>query len=93
MKKLSGEVNGRGKPIFCGSDGEWKDKLEKRLQTDDRIVLLALGNVKYEVLSYLNKRKDIEIVKLETRYMKKREKGTGVKVTVRRRMQAEPLQK
>jgi len=90
---LSGEVNGRGKPIFCGSDGEWKDKLEKRLQTDDRIVLLALGNVKYEVLSYLNKRKDIEIVKLETRYMKKREKGTGVKVTVRRRMQAEPLQK
>jgi hypothetical protein len=42
---------------------------------DDRIVLLALGNVKYEVLAYLNKRKDIEIVKLETRCMKKREKG------------------
>jgi len=87
------EIKGRGKPIFCGSDGEWKDKLEKCLQTDDRIVLLALGDVKYEVLSYLNKRKDIEIVKLETRFMKKREKGTGVKVTVRRRMQAEPLQK
>jgi hypothetical protein len=93
VKRLSGEVKGRGKPIFCGSDGEWKDKLEKCLQTDDRIVLLALGDVKYEVLAYLNKRKDIEIVKLETRYMKKREKGTGVKVTVRRRMQAEPLQK
>ena len=46
-----------------------------------------MGDVKYEVLAYLNKRKDIEIVKLETRYMKKREKGTGVKVTVRRRMQ------
>ena len=71
----------------------WKEQLEKRLQTDDRIVLLALGDVKYEVLSYLNKRKDIEIVKLETRFMKKREKGTGVKVAVRRRMQAEPLQK
>jgi len=56
-------------------------------------VLLALGEVKYEVLAYLNKRKDIEIVKLETRFMKKREKGTGVKVTVRRRMQAETLQK
>jgi hypothetical protein len=26
----------------------------------------APGNVKYEVLSYLNNRKDIEIVKLET---------------------------
>jgi hypothetical protein len=87
------EIRGKGKPIFCGSDGEWKEKLEKCLQADDRIVLLALGDVKYEVLSYLNKRKDIEIVKLETRYMKKREKGTGVKVTVRRRMQAEPLQK
>lgn len=49
--------------------------------------------MKYEVLSYLNKRKDIEIVKLETRYVKKREKGMGLKVTVRRRMQAEPLQK
>jgi len=79
--------------IFCGRDGKWKEQLEKRLQTDDRIVLLALGDVKYEVLSYLNKRKDIEIVKLETRFMKKREKGTGVKVAVRRRMQAEPLQK
>jgi len=87
------EIRGKGNPIFCGSDGEWKEKLEKCLQADDRIVLLALGDVKYEVLSYLNKRKDIEIVKLETRFMKKREKGMGVKVTVRRRMQAEPLQK
>jgi len=90
---LDEEVKGKGGPIFCGKDEKWKDKLEKCLQTDDRIVLLALGDVKYEVLSYLNKRKDIEIVKLETRFMKKREKGTGVKVTVRRCMQAEPLQK
>jgi hypothetical protein len=52
---------------LCGKDGKWKDKLEKCLQTDDRIVLLALGDVKYEVLSYLNQRKDIEILKLETR--------------------------
>jgi len=76
----------KGKPIFCGSGGEWKDKLEQRLQKDDEIVLLALGDVKYEVLSYLNKRKDIEIVKLETRFKKKREKGTGLKATVRRRI-------
>jgi hypothetical protein len=82
-----------GKPtgvlILCGKDGKWKDKLEKCLQTDYRIVLLALGDVKYEVLSYLNQRKDIEILKLETRYMKKREKGTGLKVTVRKRRQNE----
>jgi hypothetical protein len=90
---LSGEVKGKGKPVFCGKDGKWKDELEKRLPTDDEIVVLALGDVKYDVLKYLNKRKDIEIMKLETRYMKKREKGTGLKVTVRRRMQAEPLQK
>ena len=57
MKKLSGEVKGRGKPIFCGSDGEWKDKLEKCLQTDDRIVLLALGNVKYDVLKIVHFRR------------------------------------
>jgi len=90
---LSGEVNGRGKPIFCGSDGEWKDKLEKCLQTDDRIVLLALGDVKYEVLAYLNRRKDIEILKLETRYMKKLEKGTGLKAIVRSRSKPDNLQK
>ena len=89
---LGGESKpkGKGKPIFCGSDGEWKVELEQRLQKDDEIVLLALGNVKYEVLAYLNKRKDIEIVKLETRQMKKREKGTGLKATVRRRSSQAP---
>jgi len=82
---LSGEVKGKGKPVFCGKDGKWRDELEKRLSTDDEIVVLALGDVKYEVLAYLNNRKDIEILKLETRYMKKREKGTGLKATVRSR--------
>jgi hypothetical protein len=75
----------KGKPIFCGSGGEWKVELEQRLQKDAEIVLLALGDVKYEVLAYLNRRKDLEIVKLETRQMKKREKGTGLKAIVRRR--------
>ncbi|MFZ0965673.1 MAG: hypothetical protein WAN82_03495 [Candidatus Bathyarchaeia archaeon] len=83
----------KGKPIFCGSDGEWKVELEQRLQKDDEIVLLALGDVKYEVLSYLNKRKDIEILKLETRQMKKRDKGTGLKATVRSRRQQKPYSK
>jgi hypothetical protein len=75
----------KGKPIFCGSGDEWKVELEQRLQKDAEIVLLALGDVKYEVLAYLNKRKDIEILKLETRQMKKREKGTGLKAIVKRR--------
>jgi len=48
-------------------------------------VLLALGDVKYEVLAYLNKRKDIEILKLETRYIKKREKGLGLKLIIKRK--------
>jgi hypothetical protein len=76
-------VKSTGVPILCGRDGRWKDKLEECLQTDDRIVLLALGDVKYEVLAYLNKKKDIEVLKLETRYMKRREKGTGLKAIVR----------
>ena len=87
------EVKGKVGPIFCGEDEEWKDELEKRLRTDDQIVLLALGNVKYQLLSYLHKRKDIEIVKLEPRHMKKREKGTGLKITVRSRSKPDNLQK
>ena len=86
------EIRGKGKAIFCRSDGEWKDKLEKCLQTDDRIVLLALGDVKYEVLAYLNRRKDIEILKVETSQMKKRDKGTGLKTTVRSRSKPNNLQ-
>ena len=78
---------------MCGKDGKWKDKLEKCLQTDDRIVLLALGDVKYEVLAYLDRRKDIEIMKLETRQMKKRDKGTGLKAIVRSRSKPDNFQK
>jgi hypothetical protein len=85
------EIKGKGKPIFCGKDGKWKDELEKRLPTDDEIVVLALGDVKYEVLSYLNRRKDMEILRLETRYMKKREKGTGLKAIVRTRSKPDNL--
>jgi len=82
----------RSKPIFCGRNKEWRTELEERLSTDDEVVLLALGNVKYELLSHLNRRKDIKIVKLETRHMKKREKGTGLKLIVRRRQQPKPPQ-
>lgn len=54
---------------------------------------MALENVKFDVLRYTHGRKDIEILKVETRYMKKWEKGTGLKVTVRKRRQPKPLQK
>ena len=54
---MTGEVKGKGKPVFCGKDGKWKDELEKRVPTDDEIVVLALGDVKYGVLRYLDNRK------------------------------------
>ena len=57
----------------------------KNVQEGEEIVLLALGDVKYEVLAYLDNRKDIEILKLETRYMKKREKGLGLKLLIKRK--------
>lgn len=52
--------------------------------------MLVLGDVKCEVLSYLNSRKDLEIVKLETRHLKKREKGLGLKAIVRKRPKPKP---
>lgn len=39
------------------------------------MTLLAIGEVKEELLRYLNRNKDIQIIKLETRYMKKRKKA------------------
>jgi hypothetical protein len=64
-------------------DGKWKEEIERRLKTGENpISLLALGKVKYELLNYLNKRSDIKIIRVETRYMKKREKGLGLKVIV-----------
>lgn len=70
--------------IYCNHEGKWKDELEERLQTEAKVTLLAIGRVRYKLLVYLQHRKDMEIVKLETRYMKNRDKGIGTKVTVRR---------
>jgi len=70
--------------VFCSYEGKWKDELEKRLQTDERVTLTAIGRIRYKLLAYLRGRKNVEIVKLETRYMKNRDKGIGLKVTVRR---------
>jgi len=70
--------------VFCSYKGKWKDALEKCLQTDERVTLTAIGRIRYKVLAYLQKREDIEIVKLETRYVKNRDKGVGLKVIVRK---------
>ena len=70
--------------IFCSYTGKWKEELEERLQTDERVTLLAVGRAKYKLLAHLQRRKDIEIVKVETKYMKNRDKGIGLKVAVRK---------
>ena len=70
--------------IFCDKDGKWKEQLQRRLQTREKVTLTALGEVRYDLLRHLQKRTDVEIIKLETRYMKTREKGLGLKVTVKR---------
>jgi len=56
-------------------------------------VAFALGDVKYDVPRYLNNRKGNEILKLEARYMKKRDKGTGLKAIVRSRTKPNNLEK
>lgn len=68
--------------IFCSYKGDWKEELEERLQTDRRVTLLAIGRVRHKLLAYLQKREDMEVVKVETRYMKNRDKGVGIKITV-----------
>lgn len=76
--------------IFCSYTGKWKDELEERLQTEGKVTLLAIGRVKYKLLVYLRYRKDMEIVKLETKFMKNRDKGIGLKVTVRKLSKSKP---
>jgi len=80
---LSGNERPKG-VIFCSRDGKWKEQVEKRLQTDERVTLTALGDVRYDVMRYVEGRKGVKIVKLETRYMKSREKSLGLKVTVQK---------
>jgi len=70
--------------IFCSYEGKWKNELEERLQREERVTLAAIDRIRYKLLIYLQKRKDLEIVKLETRYMRNRGKGIGIKITVRK---------
>ena len=39
--------------IFCSYTGEWKEELEKRLQTSDKVTLTAIGRIRYKLLAYL----------------------------------------
>ena len=75
---------------MCGKNGLWKLELDKRIKTGESVTLMALGDVKNELLAHLNRRKDIEIVRMEARYMKKREKGMGLKITVKIRQIKSP---
>jgi hypothetical protein len=65
-------------------------KLEEFLEKNQKehVTLLAIGEVKTEVLQYLNKRNDLHIIKLETRYMKQRRKGLGLKVQVIKKLES-----
>jgi len=48
------------------------------------VAILCRRDVKYEVLAYLNQRRDIQIFRLETKYLKNRRKGLGLKAVVRK---------
>ena len=63
--------------ILCRMDGKWKHELEECLRNGEIVSLLAIGNVKYEVLAYLNQRRDIQIFRLETRYLKTGGRGSA----------------
>ena len=78
-------VKDKGKPVFCGRNGRWKREVEKRFEKQDELILFSSGKVKYDVLNYIHKNTDIEILKLETRYMKRREKGLGLKLVIKRK--------
>ena len=76
--------------ILCRRDGSWKRKLEEFLEKNpkEHVTLLAIGEVKTEVLQYLNKRNDLHIIKLETSYMNQRRKGLGLKVQVIKKLES-----
>jgi Ni,Fe-hydrogenase maturation factor len=75
------------KPIFCDRNGLWKEELKKRLKTNEHVTLLALGQVKQDVIAYLNSRTDLNIISIDTRYMKEKSKGLGLKVKVIKKLQ------
>ena len=47
-------------PIMCRKDGLWKLELERRIKTGESVTLMALGDVKNELLAHLNRRKELK---------------------------------
>ena len=62
--------------ILCRRDGSWKRKLEELIEKNpkEHVTLLAIGEVKTEVLQYLNRRNDLHIIKLETLHETKKKR-------------------
>jgi hypothetical protein len=61
-------------PVLCGKDDKWKTGLEELLRPNQVVVLLSIGDVKYDVLSYLNAHPNIQIIEMSTRYIKRGDK-------------------
>ena len=53
--------------ILCRKDGSWKNKLEELLEknTKEHVTLLAIGDVKADVLQYLNRQTIYTSLKLK----------------------------
>jgi len=71
--------------LLCGKDGRWKTRLEELVRPNQVVMLLSLGDVKYNVLSYLNAHPNIQILEMSTKCLKKRDKGLGLKIKVKLR--------
>lgn len=60
--------------IFCSYEGKWKEEMEKRLQTSEKVTLLVISRIRYKLLAYLRDRQDIEIVKLNKIHEEQRQR-------------------
>jgi len=47
--------------LLCGKDGKWKTKLEELPQPNQVVVLLSIGDVKYDVINYLHAHPNTQI--------------------------------
>ena len=60
--------------MLCGKDGKWKTRLEELLQPNQVVVLLSLGDVKYDVLSYLTASSNMDMENVDQILKEKRER-------------------
>ena len=69
--------------MLCGKAGRWKRDLEELLQLNQVVMLLSIGDVKYDTLNHLKAHPNIQILEMPTKHLKKREKGLGLKIKVK----------